>query len=382
MGKKKGKKLKDNSSINKIFPHNFTKKDCFYWPTIYYKNILKNINSFKDLLISNEEDNYLDSLINNLDLEIEPKKEIINISPLFKEIIEKMELKKRILSEESSNIQNIINNFPHSKTFYIKDISAEYVQKFNKKLSRNKIYNILKNSLKYSFLKTSIKPSKINSDRGQIMSFIFYKTLIRGLSLGLQPIYIDESGFQLLNNKYYRWRKRDEEFPYGSDCNILSKSNMILAVSDKDILIYQINKENTNSAIFSDFVKEMLKKIPESEKENKLIIMDNAKFHLSDDIKKLFKDNKIKVLTISPYNSDQNMCELVFRHLKFKTRQFFFKTHKKMIENLENILEDENTSNIIKKLFKRTLLYYQNFIKKNNDWNLIKKSFKKVFEKK
>ena len=48
------------------------------------------------------------------------------------------------------------------------------------------------------------------------MSFLFYKTILRALFLGMQPIYIGESGFQLFNNKYYRWRKREEDFPYGS----------------------------------------------------------------------------------------------------------------------------------------------------------------------
>ena len=178
-----------------------------------------------------------------------------------------MKLRKVIFTAESLNIQKIINSFPPSKTFYISDISSEYIKLFKKKLSRNRIYNILKNSLKYRFIKTSIKPNKVISERGKIMSFLFYKTILRALFLGMHPIYIDESGFQLFNDKYYRWRKREEDFPYGSDNNILKKSNMILAITDNNILFYQINNENTNKKIFLNFLIKMIEKIPESEKE-------------------------------------------------------------------------------------------------------------------
>lgn len=124
----------------------------------------------------------------------------------------------------------------------------------------------------------------------------------------------------------------------------------------------------------------MIEKIPESDKENKLVIMDNAKFHFSDEIKTLFEKNKTKVLTISPYNSDQNMCELVFRHLKLKIRKINFKTHKKMVEKLNDILRDENICNLIKKLFKSTLIYYRNIINKNNDYKIVEASFNKLFK--
>ena len=99
-------------------------------------------------------------------------------------------------------------------------------------------------------------------------------------------------------------------------------------------------------------------------------------------IKFFFEKNKIKVLIISPYNSDQNICELVFRHLKLKIRKIKFKKNKKMVEKLNDILRDENICNLIKKLFRSTLIYYRNIINKNNDYKIIKKSFNKIFKNK
>ncbi len=110
--------------------------------------------------------------------------------------------------------------------------------------------------------------------------------------------------------------------------------------------------------------------------------MDNAKFHLTENIKKKFKENKIKVLTIAPYNSDQNMCELVFRHLKLKIRKLNFKSQTKMINMLKNILEDENLSTTLEKLFKTTLIYYKNYIENNDNFNGIEDSFNKLIKNK
>ena len=382
MGKKKSKKYLDNFITNNIYPYNFNKKDFFFWPTIYYKKILKKIESFKSLLIKKEEEKFLLNLINNLNNDLDKNKDIINICPLFKEIIEKMELKKVTLSEEASFVQKIINNFNPSKTFYIKDIFEEYFKKYGKKISKYKIYKILKNCLKFRFIKTSIKPNKIKSERGKLMNLLFYKTIVRGLFIGLNPIYLDESGFQLFNNKYYRWRKREDEFPYGPNGNVLEKSNMIIAVSADSILLYQINKKNTDNKIFEDFVENLIKKIPESQKENNIIIMDNAKFHLTENIKKKFQESKIKVLTIAPYNSDQNMCELVFRHLKLKIRKLNFKSQTKMITMLKNILEDEKLTTTLKKLFKTTLIYYKNYIENNDNFDGIEDSFNKLIKNK
>lgn len=83
---------------------------------------MKNIKSFQYLLISKEEKIFLNSLINRLDLEINKNIETIEIFPLYKEIIEKMKIRKVIFTAESLNIQKIIDSFPPSKTFYISDI--------------------------------------------------------------------------------------------------------------------------------------------------------------------------------------------------------------------------------------------------------------------
>ena len=92
-----------------------------------------------------------------------------------------MQIKTVKLSNVSENIKNIIKSFPKDKTFYIKEIKNEYYNKYKEKFSNKKIYNIIKYKLNYRFKRTSVKNNKMISLRGLLMSYLFYKTVLRGL---------------------------------------------------------------------------------------------------------------------------------------------------------------------------------------------------------
>ena len=349
---KKNKKTK-----NLFFPFDYTKDKYFFWISTNYKSILKNISDIKKIYPSKEEFCCLESKIKSIEDKLNGEQEFILINPLFKNIIDSMKKKIVKLSNISENIKNIITSFPKNKTFYIKDIKNDYYNKYKERLSNKKIYNIIKYKLNYRFKRTSVKNNKLISTRGLLMSFLFYKTVLRGLQIGLDIIYIDESGFQLINNKYSRWRLKEEEYPYGPKNNPLKKINLICAVSYNDILCYHLNENNTNNELFIKFLKELFEKIPEESKKDKLVIMDNAKFHLTKEVKEIFEKSQIKVITISPYNSDQNMIELVFRHIKNIIKKYNFKTISKMKNKIIEILGKEETKITLMKLYKSTLLY-------------------------
>ena len=377
MAKKAKKKVKNQTGI---YPNNYLKVDNFFWITTNYKNILYNFSNIDNLIPNIDDKNFLKETIENLDKEINGNDYIL-ISSIFKEIINLMKPIEKDLSIESKRIKQIIVNFPKNKTFYLKDISKEYLKLYGKKLSNKKIFHTVKFILGYRFRRTSIKNKKLLDDKGILMSFLFTKTILRGLQLGLELIFLDESGFQLQNSKYYRWRLPGEEFPYGPNTNVSVKSNLILAVTNKKVLSYKIIRENTTSQIFIDFIKDLFSKIPETDRQNKLVIMDNAKFHLTKEVQNIFLENKIKVITICPYNSDQNMIELVFRHIKNILKRKIFKSQKKLEEEILKILDDLDeykNSKLLLKLYKRTLLYYEKFLDNNNCSSNIEMIFKKL----
>ena len=51
----------------------------------------------------------------------------------------------------------------------------------------------MKNSLSLSYLKSTVKTSKINNEAGIIGSFYFIKSVIKCLSLGFEILFVDET---------------------------------------------------------------------------------------------------------------------------------------------------------------------------------------------
>ena len=62
------------------------------------------------------------------------------------------------------------------------------------------------------------------------MSTVFIRCIVRRLSLNLNFIYIDETGFLLENNNYYSWRSPDEEIIDEAKMRPKEKLNLILGV--------------------------------------------------------------------------------------------------------------------------------------------------------
>ena len=88
-------------------------------------------------------------------------------------------------------------------------ISLEYSKKYSKTISTMTISRILRNNLNMRFRKTILKNPKLSEDNFILMNFLFLKSICRCLSLGLNIIYIDETGFSLNNTNLRMWCKKD-----------------------------------------------------------------------------------------------------------------------------------------------------------------------------
>ena len=148
------------------------------------------------------------------------------------------------------------------------------------------------------------------------MHFLFIKTILRALILDFEIIFIDESGFTLNNGLYRIWRKRDQEIYEGPISQNKNRSNLILSIGIKNIVCWEITKENINENIFKNYIIKMLEKLKELKKENVLLIIDNAKYHKTEKLLKYYKTQKLKILTNIPYKSNFNGIELIFRYIK------------------------------------------------------------------
>ena len=80
------------------------------------------------------------------------------------------------------------------------------------------------------------KNHELEEDKAVKYSF-FLKIFFRALNIDLIPIYIDESGFSNINNKFKFWRWKKEEIFKRIDKT--GKFNLIMGVSPKKFGIIQ-----------------------------------------------------------------------------------------------------------------------------------------------
>jgi transposase len=102
------------------------------------------------------------------------------------------------------------------------------------------------------------------------------------------------------------------------------------AYSQNGILLSRVFQGTTDSAIFEDFVKQLLHHCGKFPEPNSVLVMDNTSFHRSDRIEEIYSAAGVKLLYLPPYSPDLNPIEEFFAELKA-----FIKKHWKVQENLE-----------------------------------------------
>lgn len=146
-----------------------------------------------------------------------------------------------------------------------------------------------------------------------------------------------------------------------------------MAVGIDKLYYYEIKNENTNSIVFKNFLINLFQKIPDSERQEYILIMDNLAAHGTKDIKNLVTKYKIKILYTVPYESCFNPIELSFRFIKNKIYRFLFENIDELKIEVDKILNIKEFENSLIKNYHETLAKYYEFIinNKNIDLNII-----------
>ena len=83
-----------------------------------------------------------------------------------------------------------------------------------------------------------------------------------------------------------------------------NKNKFNNAIDKKQIIYGQYyNNETIATDELVNFLEELLKRLSEEEKQNSIFVLDNAKYHITDKIKKFVKENQLKFLFNIPYKS-------------------------------------------------------------------------------
>ena len=367
---KEAKKFKENIREKNPDFLEFTLKDFFIYETKFYFIYTKKINNLNLLKPSKDQISELINYNNDLNeiLSNNDHSKTIKVIPEIRDLFLKMKPSPPILNKIDLNIKQILEEYQNNKNISLRKIREIYFNKYGNLISITKINRILKRKLNYHFLKTSVKTSVLQDKKYIIMSFFFLNIFLRGLKLGANFIFIDESGFDLLNTNFRVWRSREKD--YFSKVGKKERLNLVMAVNNDRIIHYHLTNENTNSDNFLNFMNELYQNLNQNEKENSIFIMDNLTSHLTKPLFEFYYKKKLKVLFNVPYLSKFNMIEICFRTLKNITYKKIFANISELKNEIKNIIKGDYLNSLLNKLYKETLNNYINYINDNINLNL------------
>lgn len=333
----------------------------FFYNNLEIKSLMKPTSEEKKIL----ESLITKSPINSNDNEI-------YVLPFFKILMDKIEKIKPKKDIKTKIIEQILKERIKKEHISLKKIKEEFDKKASiiniKSIQKSSIHNIMKKILGYKYLKTTIKNSKLTESNYIKESFFFIKVILRALGMGLEIIFIDESGFFTQNNHFRCWRKKGQEIY--SQIKDNKKVNLIMAVNSSQICHYKLNDNSTTSHEFKLFMDELISKLSKEEKNNSIFVLDNLSSHLTEEMFSFYNKNNLKILFNVPYKSTFNMIEIVFRNIKNLTYKKLYSRIEDLKNDIKAIIEGDLIKSSLGKLFKETLKEYQNFINDYSEYNL------------
>ena len=357
----KERNLKDEKNCNIL---NFKKSSTFFFKLTNLNSILTDISNINDIYPSDNDINIIKKEIQKIKEsdELNNINKVISVLKIYSDRIKDLIEVKQKNSEMANKIKEIIDNYDGEKRITLKMISMEYFRKFSKSISKMTISRILRNNLNMRFRKTILKNPKLSENNYILMNFIFLKIICRCLNLGFNIIYIDETGFSLNNTNLRIWRKANEEICDGPKIDTKQKINLIMAM-DKNQIIYGQYYYNETIATdeFVNFLEELLKRLSEEEKKNSVFVLDNAKYHTTDKIKKFVRENQLKFLFNIPYKSQYNCIEYAFHLMKIEINNTMIRTKKDLKNKIVSVIEDKKINSSMSKIYGYTLEKYLNF---------------------
>ena len=109
-------------------------------------------------------------------------------------------------------------------------------------------------------------------------------------------VYLDESGFELETFRPYAWSPRGQKVHGERNASKRPRTSLIAAKWGKKLLAPILFQGSTNSALFNHWLEHHL--LIELQKPS-ILILDNARFHKKDDVRKIAQQAGHTVLFLS-----------------------------------------------------------------------------------
>lgn len=229
--------------------------------------------------------------------------------------IQTKERKKRestITPEILDYIKETINS---TKTICVKKMIEKIDTKYDVSISTSYFYDILE-QLNYSHKKVYIKHCPYEAEDFEDRKKEFFEKITK---LDINSIVsIDETAIYLDSHGNYGWALK------GQKCELISRNgnlykkrfSLLMAISNKRVMLYGLFKGSINGEIFLNFIQELI-----DEYDNQYtLLVDNATIHHTKILTSYVKDKNISIVYNIPYNPETNPIEMCFSPIKVKVR--------------------------------------------------------------
>ena len=228
-------------------------------------------------------------------------------------------------------IETIVNNSIDNNN--VKLLTHIYNQKYgSNKMSNTIMYNLLRNTLSYSYKRVYFKNKKklTNENKHQTIVFIYNYSSI--LKHDIIIIAIDELYFSQANSKRM-WSLKNEPKVLQNSGRVCSIS-AIAAIFPGGLLKFHINCNANDSNSFLAFIKSLMEDVrdhyclAEAYQKGKIcLLLDNARIHCSKELYKYANSISLKLIYLPPYTPRYSAIELFFSILKrdYYNRVFLYR---------------------------------------------------------
>ena len=132
-------------------------------------------------------------------------------------------------------------------------------------------------------------------------------------------VFVDESGINQFIHQAYGWAKRGEKIYEAISGKRYGRENFIAGYCDSKPITPFCYQGNCNTEIVCFWLKHFL--LP-ALKPGQWVIMDNAAFHRSNEIRDLITQAKCHLKFLPPYSPDLNPIEKFWGHFKKKIADY------------------------------------------------------------
>ena len=186
--------------------------------------------------------------------------------------------------------------------------------------------------------------------------------------MNFEIIFLDESKVELINSHLKCWLKPKETIYFGNVKK--DKLNIIMTIGKSLVFQMTINKENTSSIVYLNFLKELYQKLQKEKNKRYVIILDNLRLHKTIEVIPYFVEKKVNLVFIVPYQSVFNAIELYLRTIKKVINSKVYDSLDDLKDKKNNLIEDKSFAKSLLYNHKETLNEYVYYTENHKHDNL------------